>query len=184
MSDLDRTVAEVRAALAKATPGEWTHAENWFDGPLDEIAVGALTLAVVQRQKPEDTPPFGDGEDCANADLIANAPSWLSALCDGVEAMQRELAESIVAREEDVLKADKLRWAAEEEADKAEADRDAAYARGQAEENEACEKAAERFTAPAIGQGAYWTAQVVAAIRARRAPQAETEGRLGNEEKS
>ena len=140
MSDLERTVAEVRAALAKATKGPWK-----AEGP----SFGYFTV----RQDPVDWNGQGYQQVCgmpsltkhsawratfqANADLIAHAPSWLSALCDGVEAMQRERD----ALQNDLMTCvapvevgggivnwtiDQLR----ERVSTLEADRDAAYARG------------------------------------------------------
>jgi hypothetical protein len=83
-------IKQIRAALAAATPGPWRH------DPTKERREGAsgcgswpkrsegvfspdnmMTIAV--------TGPSDDKQSMADAHLIANAPTWLAALCDEIE---------------------------------------------------------------------------------------------------
>ena len=75
MSDL---TAEVRAALAAATPGPWEQSRGF---PV--IVYGADRNDIYSRPREEIE---------RNVHLIANAPSWLAALCDRLDAAEAKLA--------------------------------------------------------------------------------------------
>lgn len=84
---MSNLTAEVRAALAKVTPGPWeAHHITEIDPD------GAFDLAHVIADDPDD--PHGDQVAVApsilraDADLIAAAPSWLAALCDRLDAAE------------------------------------------------------------------------------------------------
>ena len=83
MSDL---TAEVRAALAAATPGLWVvEVDDWTCAVvLDDGLSGTAYIAERLTQ--------GDSEGEDDANLIANAPSWLAALCDRLDAAEAKLA--------------------------------------------------------------------------------------------
>lgn len=75
MSDL---TAEVRAALAAATPGPWSvyetiHGDNYVVGPRGFIRDDIVAGPTYNRE---------------NSLLIAAAPSWLAALCDRLDAAE------------------------------------------------------------------------------------------------
>ena len=79
MSDL---TAEVRAALAAATPGPWgvyetIHADNYVVGPRGFMRDDIVAGPTYNRE---------------NSLLIASAPSWLAALCDRLDAAEAKLA--------------------------------------------------------------------------------------------
>ena len=71
MSDL---TAEVRAALAAATPGPWEQSRGF---PV--IVYGADHNDIYSRPREEIE---------RNVHLIASAPSWLAALCDRLDAAE------------------------------------------------------------------------------------------------
>lgn len=77
MSTPDLT-AEVRTALAAATPGPWEQSRGF---PV--IVYGADRNDIYSR-------PREDIE--RNVRLIASAPSWLAALCDRLDAAEAKLA--------------------------------------------------------------------------------------------
>ena len=83
MSDL---TAEVRAALAKATPGRWVVEVDDYEVSvvLDDGLPGTAYIAREFAQG------LSEGED--DAHLIAYAPSWLAALCDRLDAAEAKLA--------------------------------------------------------------------------------------------
>lgn len=62
-------LTEIREALAKATPEQWVH-ETCDEGCCH----------------------YYDTLTTADADLIANAPAWLEALCDENERLRGEIA--------------------------------------------------------------------------------------------
>jgi hypothetical protein len=182
MSDLERTVAEVRAALAKATKGPWK-----AEGP----SFGYFTV----RQDPVDWNGQGYQQVCgmpsltkhsawratfqANADLIAHAPSWLFALCDGVEAITAKNATMLIRwlADTDAAYARGLE-AAKHECDflRAGLASDAEYFGSDKEDSFAAEKRQEYLGKASI---AKLCMDRIDGLRsdARRAPQAETEGR-------
>ena len=71
MSDL---TAEVRAALAAATPGPWKQSRGF-----PAIVYGADRNDIYSRPREEIE---------RNVRLIASAPSWLAALCDRLDAAE------------------------------------------------------------------------------------------------
>ena len=75
MSDL---TAEVRAALAAATPGPWEQSRV-----VPVIVYGADHNDIYSRPREEIE---------RNVRLIAAAPSWLAALCDRLDAAEAKLA--------------------------------------------------------------------------------------------
>lgn len=84
----DDLIPEVRAALAKATPGPWRfgigapcHTGVWGTRPDANWNV-CWTGDELTRYSSED------------AHLIANAPAWLEALCDEVERLREAIAGS------------------------------------------------------------------------------------------
>jgi len=91
--DMSVNIAEIREALAAATPGEWA-----CDS--DDI-MGVTFFYVGPRNEPE-SPLWMSGriicdleghERESDAHFIANAPAWLSQLCDSVEAQDKRIAE-------------------------------------------------------------------------------------------
>ena len=94
MSDLERTVAEVRAALAKATRGRGKSGRSISRRIVVQVAPQGLDghQAEYDLSRSDERHRWTRRSDAvAAADRIANRPArWLSALCDGVEAMQRE----------------------------------------------------------------------------------------------
>ena len=75
MSDL---TAEVRDALAAATPGPWEQSRGF-----PAIVYGADHNDIYSRPREEIE---------RNVHLIASAPSWLAALCDRLDAAEAKLA--------------------------------------------------------------------------------------------
>lgn len=75
MSDL---TAEVRAALAAATPGPWEQSRGF-----PAIVYGADRNDIYSRPREEIE---------RNVRLIAAAPSWLAALCDRLDAAKAALS--------------------------------------------------------------------------------------------
>jgi DNA-binding transcriptional ArsR family regulator len=190
MFDLERTVAEVRAALATK-------------------ARAVAMLSSGGRDK-------GDALADADEDITRNAEDWLSALCDGVEAMATcdeaylfaPLADYIntylrehYGRQDQIehLTLAGLKQGIDHLAQHLMAERDAAYARGREDGTRALDsaRAAMMQANDALESDADLAARRAAfeviqqqfegvtreecaraeAIRARRAPQAETEGR-------
>lgn len=108
----DDLIPEVRAALAKATPGPWRfgigapcHTGVWGTRPDANWNV-CWTGDELTRYSSED------------AHLIANAPAWLEALCDEVERLRREWKE--LADELEVVQGDRTEeWARAEKAEAA-----------------------------------------------------------------
>lgn len=87
MADL---TAEVRAALAEATPGPWEiDADDWI---VSSVGPGVVVAAVCMEDccMPADIRTVRY-DNPADASLIASAPSWLAALCDRLDAAEAKL---------------------------------------------------------------------------------------------
>ena len=78
--------AEVRAALAKATPGAW-------EASTSEATMNDRNEWTFRRMGPRIVPMhFRAVMQSADASLIAAAPAWLAELCDRLEDAETKLA--------------------------------------------------------------------------------------------
>lgn len=87
MTDTDRAIAEIRAALAAGpTPGEWACYDDSNDGKTSRIEIVAIgkTVARIYRSVPE--------QDLPNARLIAAcSPANIAAILAHVDAQEAEI---------------------------------------------------------------------------------------------
>ncbi len=91
MTDL----AEIRAALAAATPGPWDDVvSTWEVRALGKVDHGFRVCEVFAAGDPAQGPHAG------NKALIANTPTWLAELCDRVERAEGHVANLRIYRED------------------------------------------------------------------------------------